>query len=214
MSTYTTPNTAWAATDGVTVTDLDRIEGNIDYLETQAVADLADYTRNPGYATNTGAVNVYVVTLTPVPTAYVAGMRVCAQITVTNTSTSPTLNVNGLGAKTIRKSAGVSLNVGDLVSNGIYEFIYSTYYAAFLLLGGDTDATKLGGVAASDFALTGHSQAASTVTAGTLAGQVIANATAVTTLTTAQVRNIYAGTTDMTAGTTALTTGDIYLMYV
>ena len=30
---------------------------------------------------------------------------------------------------------------------------------------------------------------------------------------TAQMRNIYAGTADMTAGTTSLATGTIYLMY-
>lgn len=58
-----------------------------------------------------------------------------------------------------------------------------------------------------------HNQAASTITAGTLGGQVVANATSVATLATAQVRNIYTGTTDMAAGTSNLTTGDIYLVY-
>lgn len=60
---------------------------------------------------------------------------------------------------------------------------------------------------------TAHNQAASTITAGTLAGKVVANASAVSTTTDKQVRNIYAGTTDMTAGTTTLATGDIYVMY-
>lgn len=58
-----------------------------------------------------------------------------------------------------------------------------------------------------------HNQAASTITAGTLAGKVVANATAVATLTNAQIRNIQASTTDLTAGTSSLTTGDIYLVY-
>ena len=49
--------------------------------------------------------------------------------------------------------------------------------------------------------------------AGTLGGQVAANATAVTALGNAQVRNISAGTTDLTAGTSALATGSIYFMY-
>lgn len=52
--------------------------------------------------------------------------------------------------------------------------------------------------------------AASAITAGTLAGQVLANATAVQTLGTAQVRNISAGTA--TVGST-LTYGDIYIQY-
>lgn len=61
--------------------------------------------------------------------------------------------------------------------------------------------------------LKSHSQPASDITAGTFAGQVVANASAVTDLTAKQVRNIYAGTTDMEAGVTALTTGDIYIVY-
>lgn len=60
---------------------------------------------------------------------------------------------------------------------------------------------------------TAHNQAASTITAGTLGGQVVANASAVATLGTAQVRNIYAGTSDMTAGTSSLATGTIYIVY-
>jgi len=62
-------------------------------------------------------------------------------------------------------------------------------------------------------AASSHNQAANTITAGTLGGQVVANASAVTGLTTAQVRNIRAGTTDMVAGTTALATGEIYIYY-
>ena len=63
------------------------------------------------------------------------------------------------------------------------------------------------------YAGTSHNQAASTITAGTLAGKVLANATSVATVGDKQVRNIYAGTTDMVAGTTSLATGDIYIMY-
>ena len=62
-------------------------------------------------------------------------------------------------------------------------------------------------------AASSHDQAASTITAGTLAGAVVANATAVANLGTKQVRNIYAGTADLTPGTSALPTGDIYICY-
>lgn len=55
-----------------------------------------------------------------------------------------------------------------------------------------------------------HNQAASTITAGTFAGQVVANASAVATLGNKQVRNIYAGTAELTAGSSALPSGDIY----
>lgn len=58
-----------------------------------------------------------------------------------------------------------------------------------------------------------HEHAASDIKSGTLAGKVVANASAVATLTNAQVRNIQASTTDLTAGSSALATGQVYLVY-
>ena len=57
--------------------------------------------------------------------------------------------------------------------------------------------------------------AASKIDAGTLAGKVVANASAVATVTTKQVRNIFAGTTEATAGSafSGLSDGDIYYQY-
>ncbi len=54
---------------------------------------------------------------------------------------------------------------------------------------------------------------ASRIIAGTLAGKVGANSSAVSTLETAQVRNVKAGTTDLTDGSSELATGDIYIYY-
>lgn len=54
---------------------------------------------------------------------------------------------------------------------------------------------------------------ASSITAGVLAGQVKADATATADTGVAQVRNIEASTTDLTAGSSTLATGDIYLVY-
>lgn len=48
---------------------------------------------------------------------------------------------------------------------------------------------------------------------GTLGGQTVANANAVSVVGTAQVRNIKAGTTDLTAGSSTLATGEIYFVY-
>lgn len=58
-----------------------------------------------------------------------------------------------------------------------------------------------------------HTQPAGTITAGTLGGQVKANATAVAALDVAQVRSIRAGTADLTPGTSALASGEVYLVY-
>ena len=57
-----------------------------------------------------------------------------------------------------------------------------------------------------------HNQAASTITAGTFAATGV-KAMNGTDYTTARVRNIQASTTDLTAGSSSLANGDIYLVY-
>lgn len=60
------------------------------------------------YAAATGAVNTFAITLTPAPTAYTAGQRFVFKANLANTGTA-TLNVNGLGAKTINKLGGTAI---------------------------------------------------------------------------------------------------------
>lgn len=79
--------------------------------------------------------------------------------------------------------------------------------------GGTGATTAAAALTALGAAASSHNQAANTITAGTLGGQVVANATAIATLGTAQVRNIYAGTSDLTAGSSSLATGAIYFVY-
>ena len=62
-------------------------------------------------------------------------------------------------------------------------------------------------------AATSHNQGANTITAGTLGGQVKANTSAMTSIDKAQVRDIYAGLSDMTAGSSSLATGTLYFVY-
>lgn len=71
-----------------------------------------------------------------------------------------------------------------------------------------SEARELIGAAAST-----HNQSASTITSGTLAGQVKASPSAEAALSAAQVRNIYAGTDDLVEGESALTNGEVYLVY-
>lgn len=77
------------------------------------------------YAADTSASSTaYVVTLSPVPTSYTAGMVVYAKIVNANTTTTPTINVNGLGAKTIVKVTSTPLVIGDIAANMFCTFIY------------------------------------------------------------------------------------------
>ena len=51
------------------------------------------------------------------------GARVCVKFTVTNTASSPTLNVNSTGAKSIMYR-GSAISAGYLAANRVYEFVY------------------------------------------------------------------------------------------
>ncbi|MCK5563700.1 MAG: hypothetical protein KAJ07_00500 [Planctomycetes bacterium] len=66
------------------------------------------------YGADTGAADVYVVALAPAPTVHTTGMKVGTKIVNANLTTTPTLNVSGLGAGTIKLPGGAALRVGDL----------------------------------------------------------------------------------------------------
>jgi hypothetical protein len=75
------------------------------------------------YAADTGAVNAYVVTLDPVPSAYVVDMTIDLVAANSNTAAS-TINVNGLGVKSITDSAAAALTAGMIVAGVPAKMIY------------------------------------------------------------------------------------------
>jgi len=76
------------------------------------------------YIADTGTADVYVADLVPAITAYTTGMEIRVKITNAAITTTPTLNVNSLGAKTIKKGNSVDLVVGDLPANHQAVFRY------------------------------------------------------------------------------------------
>ena len=71
--------------------------------------------------------NSVVANFSNVPTFVLAdGVRVLIEIANTTTSATPTLNVNSSGPKSIKKSDGSPLAIGDLVAGGYYEFVYDS----------------------------------------------------------------------------------------
>lgn len=76
------------------------------------------------YAASTTSPNTYVATLSPAPSAYVAGLIVFIKFTNANTNTTPTINLNGLGAKTIVTAGGGALYPGDIRANTVAALIY------------------------------------------------------------------------------------------
>ena len=119
------------------------------------------------------------------------------------------LSKGGTGATTADaalKNLGVNataseLNVLDGITASTTELNYTDGVTGNIQ-------TQLNGKASSS-----HNHSASNVTAGTLSGKVLANATSKATLSDSQVRNIKVGTVDMDDGVTALATGDIYFYY-
>ena len=68
------------------------------------------------YAVDAGAVNAAAVTLFPVPTTAVDGMEILVRWSTPNTSTTPTINVGGIGTKSVLKQGGGAPAANDLVA--------------------------------------------------------------------------------------------------
>lgn len=75
------------------------------------------------YAADAGASDAYAITLSPVPDSLTNGMVVKFKANTVNT-TSCTLDVNSLGAKTIKKSYNVDLATGDIKAGQLVSVIY------------------------------------------------------------------------------------------
>ena len=94
------------------------------------VAHKADYMQHTPYAIATGN-DSYAVSI-PGISSLVEGMSVKVKFTSANTGAS-TLNINGLGAKEIRKSNGNSLLAGNIKAGQICHLVYTG--SVFQLLG-------------------------------------------------------------------------------
>jgi len=91
-------------------------------LEQTVNPHITDLVKHNNYGTATGT-NTLVVTLTPAPTILTEGLTLRFKITTANTGAT-TLNVNGLGAKPLRKNGGIALSAGNLKAGGIYSVTY------------------------------------------------------------------------------------------
>lgn len=117
------------------------------------------------YAATATGNDTYVITLSPVPAAYVNGMVFSFKTDVANTGAA-TLNVNSLGAINIQKGVAgalTALETGDLAANYIAHVIYNSTGPVFELLNPATlisaaNATTLtGGTSSNADALHTHS---------------------------------------------------------
>lgn len=90
-----------------------------------------DYVAHPAVATTTNSGNAYAVTLNPAPTSYVDTMGLILKVNADSTGAT-TINVNGLGAKAIKKPNGIA--VSNLKANGMYPLRYNATTGNFILV--------------------------------------------------------------------------------
>ena len=76
--------------------------------------------------------DTYTVTYDITPAAYSTKMRLWLLFTNANTVTTPTLNVNSLGAKTIVDHKGNALAVGAIAAGSIHHAVYGGTYVQLL----------------------------------------------------------------------------------
>ena len=62
-------------------------------------------------------------TVSPSLTAYAVGQTFNFLAAATNTS-AVTINISGLGAKSIKKTGTTALTAGDLISGSLYQIVY------------------------------------------------------------------------------------------
>jgi hypothetical protein len=101
---------------------------------------------NTGFGTTAGTATAYTLTLSPAPTALIAGLKFSFKTHIAS-GANPTLNPNALGAKAIKKPNG---NAATLALNGVYTVVYDG--TAFILQG---EGGEYGNVSA-QFVLVGY----------------------------------------------------------
>ncbi|WP_316815844.1 hypothetical protein [Pedobacter nyackensis] len=104
-------------------------------------------------AVTAAGANTYVASITPAITAYISGQVFYLKITTANTGAS-TLNLNGLGAKTLVKDASSPLDAGDLLANKVYAVYYDGTNFQVMNIGGVAYVLKSGDIMSGDLGIT------------------------------------------------------------
>jgi len=86
------------------------------------------------YATSGGSADVQTLSLDAQITSYVNGMLVHFRSGFTTTTRTPTLNINSIGAKTMKKFDRSALFVGEIIANASVIAVYDSTDDSFLIL--------------------------------------------------------------------------------
>jgi hypothetical protein len=133
MATFSSPSDVAAATlaRSASVNNLDAATAAaFALLPTNANIDAGKVT----YGTDTGAADAYVVAMPHTATSYADGLHVAFKPVYSCTGAS-TINVDGLGLKTIKLSSGAAVEAGHIIAGTPVEMRYSTTTGYFHLVG-------------------------------------------------------------------------------
>lgn len=113
---------------------LDQLETGMDKLPTHA-------TFKNGFihfVDAAGSANAYTAALTKGPSTYTNGLTILIKINATSTGAS-TINVDSMGAKSIKYPSGDALDSGALVANALYILTYDSTLGYFVLVTNQQD---------------------------------------------------------------------------
>lgn len=87
------------------------------------LADVVNGIKAKDLITTAGGTTTYTLTPTPAVGAYVTGQEFNIKMNATNTGAS-TINISGLGAKSLTKGGATALSASDLLIDATYKIIY------------------------------------------------------------------------------------------
>lgn len=87
------------------------------------LTDVVNGIKAKDLVTTAGGTTTYTLTPTPAVGAYVTGQEFSIKMNATNTGAS-TINVSGLGAKSLTKGGATALASGDLLIDAAYKIVY------------------------------------------------------------------------------------------
>ena len=96
-----------------------------DLVANEVTKGMLEQFLQPYYGQDVGAVNAYVVETQNAASAYYSGMMASFITLNSNTNGTPTLNVNGLGARTISNADGSGLLNGQILANTVVNCCYN-----------------------------------------------------------------------------------------
>ncbi len=96
-----------------------------------------------------GTADALTLTLAPIITAYVTGQRfLFISSASANTTTTPTLVVSGLAAKTFKRKDGTAIVAGDIPASTVCECVYNGTNMVLMTNGGANTVTSLSNITA------------------------------------------------------------------